>query len=152
MIGLVRKVNSVALRRFMLLPRAERRLLIAAALTLQATRLGLWLLPFRALWRLLALASLQAQSSGRASELSLEQIGWALTTAGNHLPSTCLSQAIAAQILLDRAGFAPHLRIGVAKLPGGDLQAHAWVECQGRVVTGAIDDLSRYVALPLEGA
>jgi hypothetical protein len=55
-------------------------------------------------------------------------------------------------MLLGRFGLPACLRIGVAKTKAGNLQAHAWVESEGKIVIGRITNLSHYTMLsPLEG-
>lgn len=52
-------------------------------------------------------------------------------------PPTCLVQAVAARSLLARRGIPATLYIGVAgSTAEGRMQAHAWLECGDRVVTG----------------
>jgi hypothetical protein len=64
----------------------------------------------------------------------------------------CLARALTTQVLLNRQGYLPDLRIGVAKATAGQLEAHAWIEYQGQVVMGHLNDLARYLPLPsLEG-
>lgn len=130
----------------------DQYLLLKAVLLVMGIRLGLWLLPFQQLRRILAkatrpLARLQAlgQSPG--------QIVWAVKVASRYLPAaTCLTQALATQLLLVRRGYPAHLRIGVAKDENGQLAAHAWVESQGRIVIGGLENLTQYTPLPpLEG-
>jgi hypothetical protein len=48
-----------------------------------------------------------------------------------------LTQALAAHLLLLRNGFDAELCLGVARGPGGNFRAHAWVEQDGRVLIGA---------------
>jgi hypothetical protein len=64
---------------------------------------------------------------------------------------TCLVQALAADGMLRRRGFASTLHIGVRlHRPGSTpLQAHAWVKCEGQIVVGALDDLGEYAVLAL---
>ena len=57
-------------------------------------------------------------------------------------------QALTAKTLLARAGQPAALRIGVAKKPDGHLEAHAWLESEGRIVVGHLRDLSRFSPLP----
>jgi hypothetical protein len=136
------------LRAFVLLPSTERNLLISATLWLGAVRLGLWLLPFRTLRRLLKHSRRPSRRWSKIGHVSPEQIAWAVTLAAHYIPNTCLSRALATQALLERAGFSTYLRIGLAKKSSGQLEAHAWVESQGKIVIGALGDLSRYVPLP----
>jgi hypothetical protein len=51
-------------------------------------------------------------------------------------------------LLLGRLGQQSELRLGVALKPGGQLEAHAWVEVEGRVVSGgAVTGFGRFVPL-----
>jgi len=71
----------------------------------------------------------------------------AVMTASRYIPhATCLVQAIAMQALLAHNGYSSQLHIGVAKANRGQLQAHAWVEYDGRVVLGATS-AQRYTPL-----
>lgn len=56
-------------------------------------------------------------------------------------------KAFTAQILLSRRGVVSDLRIGVAKNERGRLEAHAWVECRGRIVVGDSVDLAGLSAM-----
>jgi hypothetical protein len=137
------------LHKFLGLPLADRRLLLKAALLLGAIRLGSWLLPFQSLRQLVAGL---AQTSSRlrdADRLSIPRVAWAVATVSRNMPkATCLTQALATQVPLGRRGHPAHLRIGAARSPAGQLQAHAWVESEGTIVIGRVDDLSRYTLLP----
>jgi hypothetical protein len=55
-------------------------------------------------------------------------------------------RALAAQIMLGHAGVASSLHIGVTKGEKGEFEAHAWLECQGKVVVGK-GELERYSPL-----
>jgi hypothetical protein len=128
--------------------RADGFLLCNAGLWLVATRLGLWLLPFRVVRRLLARAA-RPPMPLRGPSPSPDRIARAVALARRFVPhATCLPQALAAEALFIRYGQPADLRIGVAKTAGGRLTAHAWVENRGRVVVGDLRDLSRYAPLP----
>lgn len=81
-----------------------------------------------------------------------DRIASAIRVVAHRLPGTgtCLPNALAAEAMLASHRHEPRLLIGVAKEDGGGLIAHAWVEHDGRVVVGDIEDLSRY--RPLRGA
>ena len=52
--------------------------------------------------------------------------------------ATCLTHALAGQILLARYGYPAVINVGVAK-PETDMksfQSHAWLECDGQVIIG----------------
>jgi hypothetical protein len=83
--------------------------------------------------------------------LSADEIASAVSAVSRRLPwlTTCLIDALAAEVMLRRRGFEPILRLGVR---GRDprqpsLEAHAWVECAGSIVVGELADLSEYSTL-----
>jgi len=69
---------------------------------------------------------------------SADRVAWAVEMASRCTPGakSCLTQALAAQVLLDRRGYPALLHIGVAKGEQGRFQAHAWLESKGTVVIG----------------
>lgn len=134
----------------------DRHLLTTTFILLVAVRLGLWLLSFRNLLKLLQKINkpnliLPFQDK---SQISTSKIVWAVNAASRYMPGgvKCLARALTAQVLMTYHGHTPELRIGVAKGEGGNLEAHAWIEYQGRVAIGNLKDLSRFIPLPsLEG-
>jgi hypothetical protein len=71
-----------------------------------------------------------------------------LFAAAPYLPAAnCLPQALAARALRRAHGAPANLRLGVTKTATGQLQAHARLECQGRIVLGGFSALRRYTAL-----
>lgn len=143
------------LRKFIRLPAAERRLLMKAILLLCAVKVGLELLPFRTLRRLLAkLVVLPVGLRHVEDPCSIERVVWAVVLAGRLMPraNTCLTQALTAQVLLLRRGYPALVHIGTLKAEGGELKAHAWVESGDEVVIGG-HELEQYTQLAvLEGA
>lgn len=131
--------------RFFRLPAADRALLIRAALLLGAARVALWVLPLRVARPLVARLAPRAPGAPGA-----DRIGWAVTAARRVIPrATCLPQALAGEALLVRNGHAAELIVGVAKTPKGGLEAHAWVESDGRLVVGELrQGISQYTPLP----
>jgi Transglutaminase-like superfamily len=138
-------------RRFVLLGRADRRLLIEAASLMAVVWAGLRLIRFRALLRMLDWYT--GPPSPRVPESSSGvpvRVGWAIKAVARRFPAaTCLVQALAADALLRRRGFASRVRIGVRIDRRGErpLEGHAWIECQGAVSIGAVEDLSDFKAL-----
>jgi len=61
-----------------------------------------------------------------------------------------LAQALAIQVLLERRGYPTQLRIGFTRSKGGQMSAHAWVECEGRVVIGGMGNMIRYIPVPIQ--
>ena len=84
----------------------------------------------------------------KAALPSIAQLVWAVRSASVYVPhATCLTQALAAQVLLERCGYPTRLVIGVAPDHNGEaaFQAHAWLESEGVVVIG--DSAVQYVPL-----
>jgi hypothetical protein len=137
------------LHEFWRLPPAYRRLLITSLLVLGVIRVGLWLLPFQTLRRLLAYATRWGAEAQAADHASITQVARAVTRASPYIPAaSCLTQALATQVLLHQRGHSARLRIGVARSARGAFQAHAWVECQGLIVIGGAQALSHFTPFP----
>ncbi len=132
--------------KFLNLTWGERGLVIRALFWLMVIRIGLWVLPFQQLLKRLPQITV-ARDESRA--LPAEQIAWAIRVVSRYLLGTknCLVQSLAAQAMLARRGYSSHLRIGVAKDKDGRLKAHAWVECEGEIVIGAVG-ASHYTPFP----
>ena len=135
------------LNRFLWLTAAERLLLMWAIVLLGSIGLGLWLLPWHTLHRLLMRIP-RGRTAGKSCNLSAERIAWAVAVASQVVPGsrTCLIQALAVQTLLAWAGCPARCHIGVAKGAGERLEAHAWVESQGKIVIGG-GGLAHYTPL-----
>jgi Transglutaminase-like superfamily len=137
-----------ALQKFLRLPPAERRLLIQAALLLGGIRVGLRLLPYRVVRNVVAQRPRAPISIRRGGGFSVDQITWAVTKISRYVPkSTCLAQALAAQVLLTRHDHPAHLHVGITRGKDGGLRGHAWLESRGRTVVGG-EELSRYTRVP----
>ena len=138
--------------RFVQLSPAERRLFLKAGGAVVAVRLGLWILPFPRLRRIVAGLARRPEAHPLAlcAYPAPQRIVRAVVLVSRYVPAaTCLTQAMAAQVLLARYGYTTSLRIGVAKGERGQLLAHAWLESEGRVVIGGSEaDLKQYVSLP----
>jgi hypothetical protein len=130
---------------------ADWRMLLMAAPLVVVVRLMLWLLPFRRVRQVVTatadrLLDRQAKRN-RAAQIAPERIAWAVAVVSSYIPAaSCLTRALAAEILLAWHGYESQLRIGVAKSEAGQLEAHAWLEHAGQtVIGGAIS--ARYVPL-----
>lgn len=141
--------------KFLQLRNCDRNLLIKTYLLLGMTRLGLWLLPFKTLQVWLAkLHHKQPQyAAPKLTKISRRAVGkaiWAVETSSRYMPGKvkCLARALVTQVLMCRRGYEPELKIGVAKAEDHSLEAHAWVELQGLVVMGLVNDLSRFTPMP----
>lgn len=128
----------------------ERRLLVSAWLMLVLARVGLLLFQFGTIHRLQSRIKIKPRSKPRDWREVDEQVADAVQVASRYIPGpvTCLPRALAAATLLKRLGSPAHLRIGVARGESGEFQAHAWVENEGRVIIGVLEDLNRYSPFP----
>jgi hypothetical protein len=102
--------------------------------------------------RYLAKAERRPASKLKGGTLEINKIIWAVAVASRYVPvATCLTQALAGQVLLKQHCAPALLRIGVMKNQRGALQAHAWIESQGQVVIGNVPDLALFTELPSGG-
>ncbi|AFZ15085.1 hypothetical protein Cri9333_4299 [Crinalium epipsammum PCC 9333] len=142
------------LRKFLSLSSSDRNLLIQTAVLLSGIRLGLRFLSFPTLRRILDKISKTALNSTQTYEFTLNRVVWAVDIVSKYMPGgvKCLARALATQVLLARRGYLVELQIGVAKNEAGQLEAHAWIESQDKVVIGNLKDLGRFTRLAtLEG-
>lgn len=75
----------------------------------------------------------------------LDRMSRSISRAARLVPwrSDCLVQAEAGRRWIVMLGGVAEIRLGSCKGPDGRLDAHAWLLCGGRVVTGG--DISRFV-------
>ena len=130
------------LRTFARLSWGERVLLARAAGVAWMVRLGLWLLPFRLLQEQVR----SVRTRGR-SRYAVNRLVWAVETACRYVPrATCLTRAIALQVLLRQQGYDSVVRIGIAK-EHGRFESHAWLESEGSILIGGQESAERYAEM-----
>src|SRR2546428_10557189 len=105
------------LGKFLRLAHAERVLLLEAALLLGAIGLGLRLLPFGRLRRLLDRLSRPRHGLRPQARLSADRIAWTVERGSRVVPGarSCLVQALAAPVLLARRGHGACGRVGASR-------------------------------------
>lgn len=135
------------LSRLSKLDRAEIALLGRTLMMLWLVRLGLWVLPYDKLCQLLF--SRGHVIAAGPTHASVSQIVRMVKALSRYIPAaTCLTKALVTKVLLDRLGQPANLQIGVTKSSAGNLEAHAWVELDGKVVIGGRHrEISRYTVL-----
>jgi hypothetical protein len=138
-------------RRFRALNARDRALVAEAAGLLLLIRVALSIFPFSTVRRgLLALTRVERRSSAE----SLKRLAWAVTASASHLPieTTCLVRALTCEAMSHRRGWRCDLRFGVQPLPAtaNVLSAHSWVEYDGAVILGDVDNLAAYKVLTRE--
>jgi hypothetical protein len=137
------------IRKFLGLSPADQYLLLKSVFLLGMITLSLRALSFQTVRRLLIGTRQRTVGVHFTDRPSADRIAWAVGVAGRYVPAaTCLPRALAVRMLFKQQGYPARLYIGVAKGDRGQLEAHAWVESQGRIVIGNSRDLSRYTPLP----
>jgi hypothetical protein len=135
-------------KRLMALSPPERTLLLSACVLVGIVRIFLWLFPSRVCLRFVRRLSDSRVGPRPAGPPTVERVTWAVGAASRRIPrATCLTQAVAAQLLLRRFGYASSLCLGVARGSKGEFLAHAWVERDGRVLIGGPQSLG-FTRLP----
>jgi hypothetical protein len=122
-------------------------LLLSAGVVVPLVRVALWVVPSQILLgsvsRMVARAPVTATPTPE-----VRRVGWAVRAIGRRVPhASCLTQALATQILLARRGLSSQLRIGVARDAETGFAAHAWVDIDGDVLVGGAG-AERYHVLP----
>jgi Transglutaminase-like superfamily len=135
---------------FFHLPRQKRRLFLKAFFWLTLVRLGLRFLSFQQLCKQMRSRRRILRDENRSAKVSLRQIIWAVQASGKYTPggAKCLAKALTTQKLMLSHGYVPELKIGVGKSSAGEFEAHAWIEYEGQVVMGALDNLAQFKPLP----
>lgn len=104
-----------------------------AAALVASYRLATLVVPFRRISRMES----EEPETSRLAPSTVEHLAWAVSTAARAVPGgNCLPQALALRQLLRRRQEPSVLRLGVRRDDKGRLQAHAWVDWDGRTVIG----------------
>jgi hypothetical protein len=118
-------------------------LLPQALLLTVFARVCLWLLPFKTVRGVL----LDVADHGSRCDHRADQIVRVVETASRCVPrATCLTQALAMEVLLRRSGIDCSLWIGVTEDAENPSVAHAWIESDGTVLCGN-EQRDRFVPL-----
>jgi hypothetical protein len=135
------------LRQLRALSATDRRLLFEVVLTVCVIRIGLLAFSFQRLNGILNNDHSHTCSKDDPA-LFARKVSRFVRKVSAYIPgATCLTQALATTKLLRKFGYPASVRIGVAKTPQDQLQAHAWVELEKEIVIGVVPDLTRYTVL-----
>jgi hypothetical protein len=111
-------------------------------------RIGLWTRPLVVVRRIVGRWGRGTSQRGPPRQRRPETLVRAIRHVARFVPrASCLTQALAAEVLLSRAGHTPRLRIGLRRDGSGALCAHAWIENMGQVVLGN-EERERFTPLP----
>lgn len=129
--GWLKSMNQI--ERFSKLPVDNKSLFIKTVVLVALIRTCLYLIPFSRIHT--TFNKLSRKHIKLNSPKTVDDIVWSVKVASYYIPkSTCLVQAITAQILMTHYNYDSILRIGVNK--SNDFEAHAWVEINNKVVLG----------------
>jgi hypothetical protein len=142
------------LRRLLLLPAREKLLLAQSLFLVILIRFGLSIFPFRWIDRWLGVFAAPVDDHNRETNWNLvKSIVRVVRASSRYVPyASCLTQALAARVLLRMAGQSSHLKIGVERGSDNKFGAHSWVEVDGRVVIGKLPDHRRFSVLESNSA
>lgn len=121
----------------MSLPPDEKALIFKTIILIGFMRFSLAILPLKAVQKLAEhLNNILPES--KTGIISTEKISWAVGVISWYLfkEKSCLSQALAAQVLLKQYKYPASVNFGVSKASEKELEAHAWVESGGKIITG----------------
>jgi hypothetical protein len=97
-------------------------------------RLALWLIPLARLHRGLTTRRVEIASLAPARA---RRLAWAVAAASCRVPrATCLTRALALQLLLRQRGSPSRIHVGLGRRGPGEVRGHAWLEWQGEVLIG----------------
>lgn len=132
------------LNKFRALSSQDKWMLLHATVWLALARIMLLVLPFQKLAARLS-GEHDATKDDPDPEL-LKRVGGAVRIAANNVPwrSDCFPQSIAGWMLLKHHGHSSTIHLGVERVDESEIAGHAWLICNGFVVTGGAE-LDRYV-------
>jgi len=134
--------------KYFCLPMIEKRLYVEALF---------YLLKYKIKLKLFSAESLFVKISNKtfgnfplkSTNISFERIAAILNRASRLVPSTCLSKALAGQVLMSRNGYKTELHLGVAKNNVDSFEAHSWLTLDGKIVLCDLEDIEKFQELPI---
>jgi hypothetical protein len=128
---------------------SDWKLFLRAYVWVWIIRIALWLAPFRKIYDW-TIHFRQGRIGDRPLDArSVYKVVWAVSAAARRVPrATCLTQALATQIMLGRRGHRTSLQLGIMKTEAGKMDAHAWLEREGKVLIGLNDTFGKLTRLP----
>lgn len=135
--------------KFWSLGRDERRWFLAALIGLPVTRLGLRLMDFRRMQRLMIKPERGQRQPPNPNQVATGQrIGQMVNRAAGQQAwqITCVERSLLTGWLLKRRGIDSEVIFGVS-ITGGIFPAHAWVEVLGTVINDTPDVRDRFGVL-----
>lgn len=119
----------------------EKTTLVEAIVLLAVAKVGLLWMRFPRLRRRFEISPRKQVRSGDG-EQGAYLVAKSINRAGRRIlgDSSCLPQALAGVWMLRRRGYPAELKLGVRKVDGGKVIAHAWVEYNQETIIGTSGD------------
>lgn len=134
--------------RFVKLPTAEKILFTEAFFFVAATRIVLWVIPFRLFKNSFRKFFSTSPEIAEPDWSQLEKIVRAVKFASRFIPfASCLTQAVSALIIVKLNGQQAELKIGVTGGTNKEFEAHAWLERDGQILIGKVPRHGRFMVL-----
>lgn len=122
----------------------ERAMILRSIFWLTYYRLGLWLFPSIVIRNAVNDLTDSSGNNRPADKALVYEVVRSVRRCSRYVPSaSCLTQAVAAKTVLKRYGQPSMLKIGVAPIDS-TIEAHAWVEIDGRIVLGRLPQQARF--------
>jgi hypothetical protein len=130
------------LKTFLQLSLTEKLIFGEAFFRLGWARATVVWMPFSWLAARLGIPMFEEFRTPRPNQKLLGRVASSIRRASRYTPwqSNCLAQALAAQAMLQARGLSSTLYLGLAtpdNISGGQMEAHAWLRCGDRLLTGA---------------
>ena len=107
--------------------------LVLAIVWVLTVRIGLTVLSMKAVRR----AFMPKEVTGELDPDAAEEVIWSVKRAAKIVPfASCLTQAMASQIMLARRNYPSVLHVGARRAEDGTFTAHAWLEGGGMLLIG----------------
>lgn len=140
------------LKKFARLSNPEKTLFFKAVFLVGLVRAGLWLAPSRLVQKLIAALGKPHKDLVQPEPEEITSIVRGVRIASNRIPrATCLTQALAVLIFFRMRRRSADLKFGVAKNGPADIEAHAWLEVNGKVILGKVPGHGRFLPLGKHG-
>lgn len=133
---------------FVRLTRAEQKFFFQALLLLAQYRIKLKKVPLK---ELIAQSQKETRKyqGQQGQSITLHRTCRLIQIAAQLVPfSTCLSNALAGQILFAANQHPSKLHVGVRTTPEKGVEAHAWLTWDGAILLGKLPDIASYKELP----
>lgn len=126
------------IRKFAGLQGGDRLLLLKSWMIVAWIRLALRLVKLQPLRLILERRAKRLKGRHRRRSLDSDRLVWAVATASRYVPGEriCLPRALALHYLLVGNGHPAEVCFGVTRDRRQQFRAHAWVESDGKVLTG----------------